>query len=286
MAAGQVSIKYGFMGPNHSVSTACATGLHSIGDAMQLIRNGSAEVMLAGASEAAICPLTVAGFCQSRALATNFNDNPAKASRPFDAARSGFVLGEGAAVLVLERLSGQTDYYAELTGFASTGDAHHITASHPSGLGAQLAMQRALDDACLTSSDIDYINAHATSTPIGDEAEVSAIGSLFVPTTSRRKKDLLVSSSKGSLGHLLGAAGAVEAAICALALSKQAVPPTANLDCPFSNVLDFVPLCGRPATLKHVMCNSFGFGGTNASLVLSYCPSSSTTTTECYSFGR
>lgn len=278
MAAGQVSIKYGFMGPNHSASTACATGLHSIGDAVQLIRNGSADAMLAGASEAAICPLTVAGFCQSRALAANFNDNPAKASRPFDAARSGFVLGEGAAVLVLERLSGQADYYAELAGFASTGDAHHIIASHPTGLGARLAMQRALDDACLAPSDIDYINAHATSTPIGDEAEVSAIGSLFAPAMRCRGSDLLVSSSKGSLGHLLGAAGAVETAICALALSKQAVPPTANLDCPFTNAFDFVPLRGRPAALRHAVCNSFGFGGTNASLVLSHRPPSSAAT--------
>lgn len=261
MAAGQLAIKYGFMGPNNSMSTACATGLHSLGDAIQLLNSGAADVVISGATEAAICPLTIAGFCQARALNTMDNDNPSKASRPFDKTRAGFVLGEGAAVFVLERLASiPAKFYCKLTGFGASADAHHITASRPDGLGAILAMQSAMKN---IDGFVDYINAHATSTPVGDEAEAMAVKVLF------KGHSPCVSSSKGHLGHLLGAAGAVEAAICALALKYQTIPPTANLVNPICGDIDFVALKPRQKTIKNVLCNSFGFGGTNASLLLS-----------------
>lgn len=261
MAAGQLAIKYGFMGPNNSLSTACATGLHSLGDAIQLLNSGAADVVIAGATEAAICPLTFAGFCQARALNITDNDNPIKASRPFDKTRAGFVIGEGAAVFVLERLvSIPTKFYCRLTGFGASADAHHITSSRPDGLGAMLAMKIAMNG---IDGPIDYINAHATSTPVGDEAEVMAIKRLF------KDHSPCVSSSKGHLGHLLGAAGAVEAAICALALKYQTIPHTVNLINPIRDDIDFVILEPRQRAIKNVLCNSFGFGGTNASLLLS-----------------
>ena len=261
MAAGQLAIKYGFMGPNNSLSTACATGLHSLGDAMQLLNSGMADVVIAGATEAAICPLTLAGFSQARALNVTSNEDPARASRPFDKARAGFVLGEGAAVFVLERHASVPDkYYCRLTGFGASADAHHITSSRPDGLGAMLAMGNAMKG---IDGPVDYINAHATSTPVGDEAEAMAIRRLF------KDRSPCISSSKGHLGHLLGAAGAVEAAICALALRHQTIPHTANLTDPICGDFDFVVLAPRQRTIRNVLCNSFGFGGTNASLLLS-----------------
>jgi 3-oxoacyl-[acyl-carrier-protein] synthase II len=261
MAAGQLAIKHGFMGPNNSVSTACATGLYSLGDAMQLLNSGMADVVIAGATESAICALSIAGFCQAKALNTKSNEDPAKASRPFDRTRTGFVLGEGAAIFVLERLDSiPCRYYCRLTGFGASADAHHITASRPDGLGAVLAMQRAMKN---IEGSVDYINAHATSTPIGDEAEAMAIKRLFHDHAP------CVSSSKGHLGHLLGAAGAVEAAVCALALKHQTIPHTANLTNPLRDDIDFVVREPRQRVLKNALCNSFGFGGTNASLLLS-----------------
>lgn len=269
MTAGLVSIKYNFQGPNHAVSTACATGAHSIGDAFRLISLGDADVMVCGASDACIVPIVVAGFCRVKALATRFNDDPAKASRPFDDERAGFVIGEGAAVLVLESLEHATargaDVYAELRGYGLTADAHHITQPAADGRGAVRAMRAALSQAGVTPDEVGYVNAHATSTPQGDIIELQSIEKVF--GESERDAPLMVSSTKGAMGHLLGAAGAAEAAFTVLALKNGRAPPTLNLDThEAQSRLDLVPRYPKDVALTAALTNSFGFGGTNASL--------------------
>jgi 3-oxoacyl-[acyl-carrier-protein] synthase II len=269
LASGQVSIRYGLRGPNHSVVTACATGAHAIGDAARLIQFDDADVMVAGGAEAAICRIGYAGFCAARAMSTGFNDNPTAASRPYDKDRDGFVMGEGAGVLVLEEYEHAkargAKIYAEVSGYGLSGDAYHITAPSEDGSGGYRAMTMALKRAGLDPSQIDYINTHGTSTPLGDEIEARAIERLFGSQASR----LSVSSTKSSIGHLLGAAGAVEAAFCALAIRDQVVPPTLNLDNPsFETELDLTPHTARKREIGAVLSNSFGFGGTNAALVL------------------
>ncbi|MBC7498006.1 MAG: beta-ketoacyl-ACP synthase II [Sphingomonadaceae bacterium] len=270
LISGQVSIKYGLMGPNHAVVTACSTGAHAIGDAARLIALDDADVMLAGGSEGAICPLGIAGFAQARALSTGFNDTPERASRPYDRDRDGFVMGEGAGIVCLEeyeraKARGAT-IYAEVIGYGLTGDAYHVTAPHPEGSGAFRSMEMALRKAGLNPSDIDYINAHGTSTPMGDELELGAVRRLFgsaIETVS-------MSSTKSAIGHLLGGAGAVESIFCALAIRDQIAPPTLNLDNPSDacDGVDLVPHVAKPRKIKAVLNNSFGFGGTNATLVL------------------
>jgi len=270
LISGQVSIKYGLMGPNHAVVTACSTGAHSIGDAARMIRDDDADIMLAGGSESTICPIGIAGFAQARALSTHFNDEPAKASRPYDEARDGFVMGEGAGVLVLEEYEHAkargAKIYAEVVGYGLSGDAYHVTAPHPEGSGAFRSMKMALDRAGITPSDIDYINAHGTSTPLGDELELGAVRRLFGDAIS----DVSMSSTKSAIGHLLGGAGAVESIFCILALRDQVVPPTLNLDNPSEGCagVDLVPHTAKKRMVKAVLNNSFGFGGTNASLVM------------------
>ena len=268
MASGMVTIHFGIKGPNLCVVTACSTGADAIGLATRLIQYGDADVMLAGGTEAAIEPIGVAGFCAARALSTR-NDDPEHASRPFDAERDGFVMGEGAGVLVLESLEhaqarGAT-IYAEVLGYGMTADAYHITQPDPEGDGALRAMRKAIHDAGLQPTDIDYINAHGTSTRYNDAKETLAIKRLLGEDAYR----VPVSSTKSVTGHLLGAAGAVEAAICVLALQHQTVPPTINYEHPDPECdLDYVPNTARPATLRTVMTNSFGFGGHNSVLVL------------------
>jgi 3-oxoacyl-[acyl-carrier-protein] synthase II len=270
LISGQVSIKYGLMGPNHAVVTACSTGAHSIGDAARMIAMDDADVMLAGGAEGAICPLGIAGFAQARALSTAFNDTPEKGSRPYDRDRDGFVMGEGAGVVVLEEYERAkargAKIYAEVIGYGLSGDAYHVTAPHPEGSGAFRSMQMALRKAGLNPSDIDYINAHGTSTPLGDELELGAVRRLFgsaIDTVS-------MSSTKSAIGHLLGGAGAVETIFCILAMRDQVVPPTLNLDNPSEGVqgVDLVPHVPKQRRVRAVLNNSFGFGGTNASLVL------------------
>jgi 3-oxoacyl-[acyl-carrier-protein] synthase II len=269
MTAGLLAIRFGLRGPNLATATACTTSTHSIGLAARLIAYGDADVMVAGGSEKSSSPLGIGGFSAMQALSTR-NDDPSKASRPFDVNRDGFVLGDGAGVMVLESLThaqarGAT-ILAELTGFGMSDDASHITAPPENGEGAALAMQNALRDAQLSVADIDYINAHGTSTPAGDKAESQAIETLFGADAQR----VAVSSTKSMTGHLLGAAGAVEAIFCVLALRDQIAPPTINLDDPDPACrLDYVPHTARPMTIRHAMSNSFGFGGTNGSLVLS-----------------
>jgi len=270
LISGQVSIKYGLMGPNHAVVTACSTGAHSIGDAARMIREDDADIMLAGGAEATICPIGIAGFAQARALSTNFNDEPAKASRPYDEARDGFVMGEGAGVLVLEEYEHAkrrgAKIYAEVIGYGLSGDAYHVTAPHPEGSGAFRSMQMALRKSGLDPSEIDYINAHGTSTPLGDELELGAVRRLFGNAIA----DVSMSSTKSMIGHLLGGAGAVESIFCILAMRDQIVPPTINLDNPSESCadVDLVPHKAKKREVKAILNNSFGFGGTNASLVM------------------
>lgn len=269
LVSGHVSIQYGFKGPNHSVVTACSTGANAIGDAARLIQFGDADVMVAGGAEAAICRLGIAGFAAARALSTNFNDNPEAASRPWDKDRDGFVMGEGAAILVLEEYEHAkkrgAKIYAEVVGYGLSGDAYHITAPAENGDGAYRAMRQALYNAKLNPEDIDYINAHGTSTPLGDVVEARAIKRLFGDHSYR----FAVSSTKSAIGHLLGAAGSMEALFCVLALRDKVMPPTLNLDNPSEECdLNFVPHTAQEKSLKTVMSNSFGFGGTNACLVL------------------
>ena len=273
LASGQVSIKHGFKGPNHSVVTACATGAHAIGDSARLIQYGDADVMVAGGSEAVICKLAIAGFCAAKAMSTNFNDEPTKASRPYDQDRDGFVMGEGAAVLVLEEYEHAkargAKIYAEIAGYGLTGDAYHITAPAEGSEGGYRAMKMAMGHAernlGMQLSDIDYVNAHGTATPKGDEGEVGAVERLF----GDHSKNLSLSSTKSAVGHLLGGAGAIETAFCALAIRDQVMPPTLNLDNPSVETdIDLIPHTAKKAPVRAAMTNSFGFGGTNASLVL------------------
>ncbi|MHA6723128.1 beta-ketoacyl-ACP synthase II [Sphingomonas sp. RS2018] len=270
LISGQVSIKYGLMGPNHAVVTACSTGAHSIGDAARMIAMDDADVMLAGGSESTVCPIGIAGFAQARALSTAFNDTPEKASRPYDIARDGFVMGEGAGVVVLEEYERAkkrgAKIYAEVIGYGLSGDAYHVTAPHPEGSGAFRSMQMAVRKSGLDLSDIDYINAHGTSTPLGDELELGAVRRLFGSNIDT----LSMSSTKSAIGHLLGGAGAVESIFCILAMRDQIAPPTLNLDNPSEGCagVDLVPHVAKERKIKAVLNNSFGFGGTNASLVM------------------
>jgi 3-oxoacyl-[acyl-carrier-protein] synthase II len=270
LISGQVSIKYGLMCPNHAVVTACSTGAHSIGDAARMIAMDDADVMVAGGSEGAICPIGIAGFAQARALSTHFNDEPERGSRPYDRDRDGFVMGEGAGVVVLEEYERAkargANIYAELIGYGLSGDAYHVTAPHPEGAGGYRAMAMALKRAGLNPADIDYINAHGTSTPLGDELELGAVRRLFGDAVG----NVSMSSTKSAIGHLLGGAGAVEAIFCILAMRDQIVPPTLNLENPSEGTagIDLVPLVAKQRQVRAVLNNSFGFGGTNASLVM------------------
>jgi 3-oxoacyl-[acyl-carrier-protein] synthase II len=268
LASGHVSIKYGFRGPNHSVVTACATGSHAIGDAGRLIALGDADVMVAGGTESTISRLGIAGFCASRALSTGFNDRPTAGSRPWDKDRDGFVMGEGAGVVVLEELEHAkargAKIYAELRGYGLSGDAYHITAPSENGDGGYRCMQMALKRAEMNLDDIDYINAHGTSTPLGDEIELGAVKRLF----GDHAYELTMSSTKSAIGHLLGAAGAVEAIFSILAMRDQVAPPTLNLDNPSEGCdIDLAPKQAKPRKIRAALSNSFGFGGTNASLI-------------------
>jgi len=268
LVSGQVSIKYGFRGPNHAAVTACSTGAHALGDAARLIQFGDADVMVAGGAEAAVCRLGLAGFAAARALSTGFNDTPTRASRPWDKDRDGFVMGEGAGVVVLEDLEHAKKrgarIYAEVIGYGLSGDAHHITAPAEDGNGAFRAMQAALKRAQIGVDAVDYVNAHGTSTPLGDEIELGAVKRLFGPAAYK----LSMSSTKSAIGHLLGAAGAVEAIYSILAIVRQAVPPTLNLDNPSEGCdIDLVAHKAKERPVTVALSNSFGFGGTNASLV-------------------
>ncbi|MBN8827985.1 MAG: beta-ketoacyl-ACP synthase II [Sphingobacteriia bacterium] len=269
LVSGHVSIKYGFRGPNHAVVTACATGAHAIGDAARLIAFDDADVMVAGGTEGAVCRIGLAGFAAARALSTAFNDTPEKASRPWDKDRDGFVMGEGAGIVVLEEYEHAkkrgAKIYAEVVGYGLTGDGYHITAPHPEGRGGFRAMQGALRSAKITPEKIDYINAHGTSTPLGDEIELGGVKRLFGDHAYK----LSMSSTKSAIGHLLGAAGAVEAIFSALAIRDQIAPPTLNLDNPSEGCdIDLVPYKAKERKIEYALSNSFGFGGTNAALVL------------------
>jgi 3-oxoacyl-[acyl-carrier-protein] synthase II len=273
LASGQVSIRHGFKGPNHSVVTACATGAHAVGDAMRFIQYGDADVMVAGGAEATVCPIGIAGFVACRALSTHFNDEPQRASRPYDRDRDGFVMGEGAGVLVLEELEHArargARIYAEVVGYGLAGDAFHVTAPADDGDGGYRAMKAAIRNAGLEPADIDYINAHGTSTPLGDEIELGAVERLLGQAAGKTA----MSSTKSAIGHLLGAAGAVEAAFSVLALRDQVAPPTINLDNPsVDSPLDLVPKTAKPMKIDVALSNSFGFGGTNASVVFKKAP--------------
>jgi len=269
LASGYVSIRHQLKGPNHAVVTACSTGAHAIGDAARLVALGDADVMVAGGSESPICRIALAGFAACRALSTGFNDRPEVASRPYDKDRDGFVMGEGAGIVVLEDLEHAkargARIYAEILGYGMSGDAYHITAPAENGDGALRCMRAALKRAGLDASDIDYINAHGTSTPMGDEIELGAVERLFGNAAGK----LAMSSTKSAIGHLLGAAGAVEAIFSALAIRDNMVPPTLNLDNPsVETVVDLTPNVAKPRQIDTVLSNSFGFGGTNASLIL------------------
>jgi 3-oxoacyl-[acyl-carrier-protein] synthase II len=266
--SGYASIEHGYKGPNHSVVTACATGAHAIGDAARLIALDDADMMLAGGAEAAICRIGIAGFNACRALSTGFNDRPTEASRPYDRDRDGFVMGEGAGIVMLEELEHArargAKIYGEVKGYGLSGDAYHITAPSEDGDGGYRAMQMALKRAGLAASDLDYINAHGTST-MADGIELGAVERLLGNAAPGKP----ISSTKSSIGHLLGAAGAVEAIFCTLAIRDQIVPPTLNLDNPSVDTkLDLVPLKAKKRKVKAALSNSFGFGGTNASLIM------------------
>ena len=268
LASGQVSIRHGFKGPNHSVVTACSSGAHAIGDAARMIQYEDADVMIAGGAEAAVCRLGLAGFSSARALSTNFNDTPELASRPWDKDRDGFVMGEGSGIVVLEDLEHArkrgAQIYAELIGYGMSGDAHHITSPPPDGNGGFRSMRAALKRANLNPEDIDYINAHGTSTPLGDEIELGAVRRLFGDAAY----GLSMSSTKSAVGHLLGAAGSVEAIFSIKALKHGVVPPTLNLENPSDGCdLDLVPKYAKERKMRYALSNSFGFGGTNATLI-------------------
>jgi 3-oxoacyl-[acyl-carrier-protein] synthase II len=268
MAAGQVSIRYGARGPNMATCTACTTGAHAVGEAFRLIRDGYADAVISGGAEAVVTMLGVGGFCAMRALSTR-NDAPKEASRPWDRDRDGFVVGEGAGILVLEELEGArargAEILAEVIGYGMSGDAYHMSAPHPEGLGAIQAMKSALADAAVAPEAVGYINAHATSTQLGDVAEIAAVKAVF----GEHARQLAVSSTKSATGHLLGAAGGLEAAILALSLHEQVLPPTINLENPDEGCdLDLVPNTARETKLEVALSNSFGFGGTNAALVM------------------
>ncbi len=269
LASGHVSIKHGLKGPNHSVVTACSTGSHAIGDAARLVALGDADVMVAGGAESPICRIAMAGFAACRALSTGFNDHPEKGSRPYDRDRDGFVMGEGAGIVVLETLERAkargARIYAEVIGYGMSGDAYHITAPAENGDGAFRCMRAALKRAEIDVSEIDYVNAHGTSTPMGDEIELGAVERLFANSASK----LAMSSTKSAIGHLLGAAGAVEAIFSVLAIRDNIAPPTLNLDNPsVATAIDLVPHTPKKRPIDTVLSNSFGFGGTNASLIL------------------
>ena len=269
LASGYVSIEHGLKGPNHAVVTACSTGAHAIGDASRLIALGDADVMVAGGTESPISRIGMAGFCAARALSTGFNDTPVRASRPYDKDRDGFVMGEGAGVLVLEAYEHAkargARIYAEVTGYGLSGDAYHITSPAPDGDGGFRSMTAAMKRAGLTAADIDYINAHGTSTQVGDEIELAAVERLLGNAASR----VSMSSTKSSTGHLLGAAGAIEAIFSILAIRDNIAPPTINLENPsVATAIDLVPLVARKREINIALSNSFGFGGTNASVIV------------------
>ncbi len=268
LASGLISINFGLKGPNHAVVTACATGTHAIGDAARIIAVGDADVMVAGGAESAICRIGIAGFIACKALSSGFNDTPEKASRPYDKDRDGFVMGEGAGILVLEEYEHAkargARMYGEVIGYGMSGDAYHITAPSENGDGAYRCMQAALKRADISVGDIDYINAHGTSTPLGDEIELRAVERLVGNNAAK----LAMSSTKSSVGHLLGAAGAVEAVFSLLAMRDNICPPTLNLDNPsVETAIDLVPKTAKKKEINTVLSNSFGFGGTNASLI-------------------
>jgi 3-oxoacyl-[acyl-carrier-protein] synthase II len=273
LASGHVGIKYGFKGPNHSVVTACATGVHALGDAARLIALGDADVMVAGGTEAAISEIGMAGFCASRALSTAYNDTPTKASRPWDEGRDGFVMGEGAGFVVLEELEHArkrgAKIYAEVIGYGMSGDAYHITAPSEDGDGAFRSMRNALRSAGVAPGEVDYVNAHGTSTPLGDDLELGAVERLW----GEDAKGLAMSSTKSAIGHLLGAAGAVEGIFSILAIRDQVAPPTLNLEKPSrESPIDRVALQAQERPIRVALSNSFGFGGTNASIVFRAAP--------------
>ena len=265
LLSGQISIKYGFKGPNHSVVTACATGAHSIGDSGEFIKRGAADIMIAGGSEAAVCKLGIAGFCAARSLSTSYNNEPTKASRPWDKDRDGFVMGEGAGIVVLEEMEHAkkrgAKIYAELVGYGMSGDAHHITAPAEDGDGGFRAMNAALEMAKVSSEKVDYINAHGTSTVKGDAIELNAISRLF-------NHKIFVSSTKSSIGHLLGAAGSVESIFSIMSINHRILPATLNLDNPINTSnINLIPKLPIDHTASYAMSNSFGFGGTNTALL-------------------
>lgn len=273
LASGHVSIRYGFTGPNHAVVTACSTGAHAIGDAARIIMLDDADVMVCGGTEAAVCRLGLAGFASARALSTGFNDDPPRASRPWDRERDGFVMGEGAGMLVIEELEHArqrgANIYAEVIGYGMSGDAFHLTAPAEDGNGAYRSMRNALRRARIEPDMIDYINAHGTSTPLGDEIELGAVKRLF----GSHAYNLSMSSTKSAIGHLLGAAGSVEAIFAILAIRDGIVPPTLNLDNPSPSCdIDLVPKEAKRRKVNYVLSNSFGFGGTNASLIFTGAP--------------
>ena len=269
LASGYVSIEHGLKGPNHAVVTACSTGAHAIGDASRLIALGDADVMVAGGAESPVCRIGMAGFCAARALSTGFNETPERASRPYDKDRDGFVMGEGAGILVLEEYEHAkargARIYAEVTGYGLSGDAYHITSPAPDGDGGFRSMSAAMKRAGITAADIDYINAHGTSTQVGDEIELGAVERLLGNAASK----VSMSSTKSSIGHLLGAAGAVEAIFSILAIRDNIAPPTINLENPsVETAIDLVPHTARKREINIALSNSFGFGGTNASVIL------------------